>query len=66
MKELGAMTHFEELPGWIFSVAERSAGVYVALGVDRDGRSVQLVGEDPNELLARCREDAVAMARGTS
>jgi len=60
------MTHFDELPEWTFSVDEESAGVYVVLGIDHDGRSVRLIGEDPDELLLRCRTDAAAMMRGSS
>jgi hypothetical protein len=51
----------DELPGWTFSVEERSAGAYVVLGVKDDGRSVQVVGYDPDALLGRCRADAAAM-----
>jgi hypothetical protein len=55
------MNHLDELPGWTFYVEETSAGYYVVLGVHRDGRSVQVVGNDPDKLLARCRSDAAIM-----
>jgi hypothetical protein len=49
---------FDELPGWAFEVREVSAGHYVVGGQSQSGASVQLEGEDPDELLARCREYA--------
>jgi hypothetical protein len=55
----GVTAHtFSDLPGWHFTVEERSAGVYVALARDEAGRSVQCTGDDPDALLDRCREDA--------
>lgn len=53
---------FSDLPGWSFTVEERSVGVYVALGRDESGRSVQRSGTDPDELLDQCRADAHAIA----
>lgn len=55
------MNHLDELPGWTFSVEETTAGYYAVLGVNRDGRSVRVVGSDPEKLLARCRSDAATM-----
>ena len=52
---------FEELPGWHFDADEVSAGVFRATGFDQFGRSVEATGTDPNELLERCRRDAVKM-----
>lgn len=49
---------FPELPGWNFSVDERSAGVYVVAGRHLDGRSLRLVGYDPELLLEQARADA--------
>lgn len=49
---------FPELPGWTFAVDERSAGVYEVEASNRDGRSVRLVGYDPDELLLQAQADA--------
>jgi len=37
---------------------KRSAGVCVVRGEDEAGRSVVASGEDPDEVLSRCRADA--------
>lgn len=50
---------FEDVPGWEFTVDEISAGVYEGSGVDKVGRSVRVRGQDPDELLRRCHEQAV-------
>ena len=52
---------FEDVPGWEFTVDEVSAGVYEVFGVDEAGRSVRVYGQDPDELLRRCHEQAVEM-----
>lgn len=49
---------FGELPGWEFAVEERSAGVYEVSGRHRDGRSLQMVGYDPDALIDQARQDA--------
>ena len=54
-------TTFADLPGWRFTIDEISAGVYQVLGVDETRRSVQLQGQDPDELLRRCHAQAIAM-----
>jgi len=50
---------FDDLPGWTFSVEERSAGVYVVRGADEAARAVELVGEDQEDLMRRCHADVV-------
>ena len=52
---------FEDTPGWQFTVDEVSGGVFQVLGVDESGRSVRVSGQDPDELLQRCHEQAVQM-----
>jgi hypothetical protein len=53
---------FDDLPGWTFEVREVSAGVYVGSGRSASGANVQIQGEDPEQLLARCREFAAGVA----
>ena len=52
---------FPELPDWTFDADEVSAGVYKAYGRDLAGRSVELTGFDPDELIERCRQAALEM-----
>jgi len=47
-----------DLSDWLFHIAEISAGVYQARGVDRSGRSVQKTGTDPDVLLKKCKQAA--------
>ena len=47
------------IPGWRFTVQERSAGVYEVEGLDSDDRRVYRQGADPDAIL----EAAVADAR---
>lgn len=54
---------FEDLRQWSFDVDEVSAGVYRASGADKDGRSVQFTGTNPDELLERCRQAARELMR---
>lgn len=54
-------THFDDLPDWQFTVDEVSAGVYEVVGVDLSGRSVSMHGQDPDELIRRCHEQAIEM-----
>ena len=55
-------TNFPELPGWTFSVTERSASVYDVLGLHENGASIALVGVDYDALLDRARQEAMLMA----
>jgi hypothetical protein len=55
-------TVFPELPGWTFSVTERSASVYDVVGLHERGASIALVGVDYDVLLERAREEAALMA----
>jgi len=48
----------DDLQGWTFDVRERSDGVYEATGTHVSGASVGAVGSDPEDLLARLRQDA--------
>jgi len=50
---------YPELPGWKFELDEVSAGVYEVVGRDRAGHVVQSKGIDPDELLEKCRKEAV-------
>jgi len=50
---------FDDLPGWTFSVEERSAGMDVVRGADEARRAAEMVGEDSEDLLRRCHADAV-------
>ena len=43
---------------WSFSVEEVSAGVYLAKGVDKAGRSVEVTGTDPGAALDECKKSA--------
>jgi hypothetical protein len=52
----------DSLPGWVFTVDEVSAGVFEVVGCDPSGRTVSRKGTDPEELIARCKEDARALA----
>lgn len=52
---------FKELPGWLFEVDEVSAGVYKATGKDELGRNIEITGIEPNELIEKCKEAAMAM-----
>lgn len=52
----------DRLPDWFFRIAERSAGVYYAEGVDLRGRRVSSEGTDADKVLA----ESVAMAQGVS
>lgn len=52
---------FADLPGWVFEVSEESAGVFRVRGIDRDGRSVEVTGTDPEKLFAECRSQAKQM-----
>lgn len=51
-----------ETPGWSYSVEEVSLGVYHVLGRDTQGRSVDLRGTNPDELLARARDEAARIS----
>jgi hypothetical protein len=53
---------FDDLPDWSFEIEEQSAGVYVATGKDKAGRSVVVTGVDPEHLLQQCKTDAIKLA----
>jgi len=54
--------HYDDLPSWTFEVREVSAGVYVGSGRSASRANVQIQGEDPEQILARCREYAAEVA----
>src|SRR5688572_24376536 len=53
----------DRFPDWFFRVTEVSAGVYLAEGTDRAGRTVSDTGADPDQLLERCVSDAASELR---
>ena len=53
------ISRFPELPDWDFRMEEVSAGVYEVKGADSQGRRVSAIGTDLDELIARCRREAV-------
>ena len=57
------MSPEDELANWSFFVAEVCAGVYWASGIDSDGRTIELLGPDPDSALERCRATATAALR---
>lgn len=61
-----ATARFDDLPGWVFAVEERSAGVYSVRAVDDSGRSIQVSGTDAEQLLERCRLDAQRIVEDAS
>ena len=58
---------FPELPGWLFTVEEVSAGVYHARGTDRAGRSVETTRDGDDAAVQGCRQAATEITeRGLS
>jgi hypothetical protein len=53
---------FADLPGWTFEIQEVSAGVFRVRAVADTGRSIEMTGTDPDEVLKRCREAASVMS----
>jgi len=49
---------FDDTPGWYFAVEETSAGVHRAVGVNRDGRSVDVTNIEGVDVLGLCRAEA--------
>jgi hypothetical protein len=43
--------------GWFLRVDEVSQGFYKVEGIDRWGRKVSRMGEDPEQLLSLCKSD---------
>lgn len=54
---------FNELPGWQFDADEISAGVFKVIGMDQQGQSVEAIGPDPDELIRKCKQDALRVMR---
>lgn len=52
---------FADAPGWTFDLDETSTNVYRILGHHSDGRIVELSGTDPEDLIERCRREAMKM-----
>jgi len=57
-------TVFPELPGWRFTVTERSASVYEVVAHRDRGGSVTLSGVDYDAVLEQALNDAAAMESG--
>ena len=53
----------EDLAGWSFEMSEISAGVYRVYGRDPSGRSIEVEGTDPQEILEECKKAAAEMVR---
>lgn len=51
----------ESVQGWRVEIHEISAGVYRARGTNRDGRSVEMTGTDPEDLSEKCRQQLVRL-----
>lgn len=54
---------FPELPEWDFELDEVSAGVYKVVGTDKSGHVVSATGMDLEELIERCKKDALEISR---
>lgn len=54
----------DAIPGWAFEVDEVSAGVYLVIGTDREGRRVEKKGLDPDTLVEECKRAAREMDAG--
>lgn len=52
---------FPEIPGWEFELDEVSAGVYKVVGTDKAGHTVSSTGTDLEELIERCKKDALSI-----
>jgi hypothetical protein len=48
-------------PDWVFTVDELSAGVFEVVGRGPGDQSISRKGTDPEDLIARCKEDARAI-----
>lgn len=51
----------ETITGWSFHIEEVSAGVYLAIGTNRAGRTVAKKGIDPDTLIEECKQAALDM-----
>lgn len=47
-----------DAPGWSFDVDEVSANVFQVKGSDLSGRTVEMTGTDPDELIEKCHQEA--------
>lgn len=52
---------FPELPAWQFSLREVSTGVYIVTAKHRLGATLEMSGTQPEELLERCKREAMVM-----
>ena len=57
-------TVFPSLPGWVFTVTERSANAYEVVAHRASGGSITLSGLDYEALLEQARNDAASMESG--
>ncbi|WAC21754.1 hypothetical protein OVA24_10190 [Luteolibacter sp. SL250] len=49
---------FSDAPGWEFRMDEVSANVFVVVGSDAEGRTIEKIGTDPYALLGECHQEA--------
>ena len=54
---------FHEVPEWNFELDEVSAGVYRVVGTDSSGHMVSATGTNLEELVERCKNDALELSR---
>lgn len=53
---------YPELPGWIFDIDEKSAGVYEVVARDAKGHTITKAGTDPERLIDECKRDAADLS----
>lgn len=58
----GIIRSFTDLPGWIFEIAEVSAGLFKVTGTDVHGRRVEASGIDDESVLNDCKKFAVSVS----
>ncbi len=53
----------DKLKDWEFDAEELSANVYKVWGKDKLGRSVEKVGTNVDELMKKCKEEAIKITQ---
>lgn len=53
---------FTDTPEWEFRTDEVSANVFVVIGRDAKGRTIEKTGTDPDALLDECHHEAKQMS----
>lgn len=56
--------NYPELPGWIFDIDEKSAGVYEVVARDARGRTIKKAGTNPEQLIDECKREIADLGRG--